>query len=205
MTAPVIELHAADTARAATDRLRLTLTDAHEQLIDLYRRGAHVALGYGRGTAGWSAYCAAEFGELLNVRLPRDTRGEVLAAMVDAGMTQRQAAAPFAVSLGTVNAALQSHRAGPADTLKGVAAPSATGVAVHGPAGPRPKTVRTLELLAAAGPAGLTVEQLRRRTRWHHGQASAVLCRLAGAGRVVYRRPARRGQMGVYVLEGGSL
>lgn len=193
LTAPALDVAA---ARAATDRLRLTLTDAHEQLIDLFRRRAHEALGYGRGTAGWAAYCAAEFGELLNVRLPRDTRGEVLAAMVEAGMSQRQAAAPFAVSLGTVNAALQSYRA-----AAGVVS-LATGST---PPAPVSKTARALELVAAAGPAGLTVEQLRRKTRWHHGQASAILCRLAASGRVTYRRPARRGLMGAYVAKAVEL
>jgi hypothetical protein len=96
-------------ARAATDRLILTLTDAHTQLIDLWRSGAHVALGYGPGVAGWSAYCAAEFGELLNV-LPT---AEQLAAMAEAGMPQRALAAPFGVSLGTVNTRLRSLRAAP--------------------------------------------------------------------------------------------
>jgi transposase len=192
-TLPALDV---DTARAATDRLRLTLTDAHEQLIDLYRRRAHEALGYGKGTAGWSAYCAAEFGELLNVRLPRDTRGAVLAAMVDAGMSQRQAAAPFAVSLGTVNAALQSHRSRREGTPAG-------GVIRVTP--PASKVARVLELLAAAGTAGLTVEQVRRKTRWHHGQASATLCRLAAAGRIDYRPPARRGLMGAYLTKDASL
>lgn len=193
MTAAVLLALDVEQARAATDRLRLTLTDAHEQLIELYRRRAHEALGYGKGTAGWSAYCAAEFGELLNVRLPRDTRGEVLAAMVDAGMSQRQAAAPFAVSLGTVNAALQQHRK--------ISCPPA------GAAAPAPKNLskvdRVLALVAAAGPAGLTVEQLRRSTRWHHGSASAVLARLAAAGRITYRPGPRRGVMGTYVLDAG--
>jgi len=189
MTAAVLLALDIEQARAATDRLRLTLTDAHEQLIELYRRRAHEALGYGKGTAGWSAYCAAEFGELLNVRLPRDTRGEVLAAMVDAGMNQRQAAAPFAVSLGTVNAALQQHRK-ISRSPAGAAAPAPKNLS---------KVDRVLALVAAAGPGGLTVEQLRRSTRWHHGSASAVLVRLAAAGRISYRPGPRRGVMGTYV------
>jgi MarR family len=183
MTAPVLDALDVAQARAATDRLRLTLTDAHEQLIELYRMRAHEALGYGRRLAGWTAYLAAEFGELLHV-VPS---AEQLAAMVDAGMTQREAAAPFRVSLGTVNAALQAHRA---------------------PVAPAPapvsKVERVLALVAAAGPSGLTVEQLRRKTRWHHGSASAVLARLAAAGRITYRPGPRRGVMGTYVLPAAS-
>lgn len=167
-------------ARAATDRLRLTLTDAHEQLIELWRGRAHEALGYGPRLAGWSAYLAAEFGELLSV-VPSP---EQLAAMVGAGMSQREAAAPFRVSLGTVNAALRKTAPAPAPTSA------------------RPKVARVLELLAAAGPAGLTVEQLRRKTRWHHGQASAALCRLHAAGRIGYTAGARRGMMGTYTTLG---
>jgi hypothetical protein len=42
------------------------------------------------------------------------------------------------------------------------------------------------------------VHQLVRKTKWHHGQASAVLSRLAAAGRITYTPPARRGGTGVY-------
>jgi hypothetical protein len=183
------ELLDVDTARAATDRLRLTLTDAHEQLIELFRRRAHEALGYGKGTAGWTAYCAAEFGELLHVK----PTGEQLAAMVDAGLSQRQAAAPFAVSLGTVNAALQSRRAGPAGAPPPPAAPVRR----------RELTARIVDLLAEAGP--LDVLAVAKRLRVRQAQVSPALCRLAAAGRITYRPPARRGLMGVYVVEAGAL
>jgi hypothetical protein len=187
MTAPTLAALDVTAARAATDRLRLTLTDAHEQLIELYRMRAHVALGYGPRLAGWTAYLAAEFGELLSV-VPTPAQ---LAAMVDAGMSQREAAAPFRVSVGTVNAALRSQRRADAGVVSLAAGSTPPAPLVS-------KTARVLELVAAAGAAGLTVEQLRRRTRWHHGQASATLCRLAAAGRITYRAPERRGRMGTY-------
>lgn len=196
MTAPVIAALDVEQARAATDRLRLTLTDAHEQLIDLWRGRAHEALGYGRRLAGWTAYLAAEFGDLLHV-VPSP---EQLAAMVDAGMSQREAAAPFRVSLGTVNAAVQSARSAAADTAERAVCNRAATVADHRPAPPTSKVDRVLELLGAAGPAGLTVEQLRRRTRWHHGSASATLTRLAAAGRITYRPAEKRGRMGTYTV-----
>jgi len=199
MTAPVLVALDVAQARAATDRLRLTLTDAHEQLIELWRGRAHEALGYGRRLAGWTAYLAAEFGDLLHVVPSPDQ----LAAMVEAGMSQREAAAPFRVSLGTVNAALQSRRAAAADTGEAATEIPSQTVADHGSAPPRTRVARVLEMLAAAGPAGLTVEQVRRKTRWHHGIASATLCRLAGAGRITYRPAARRGLMGTYSLDAG--
>lgn len=177
MTAPVLALDAA-AARAATDRLRLTLTDAHEQLIDLYRMRAHEALGYGRRLAGWTAYLAAEFGDLLHV-VPTP---EQLAAMVDAGMTQREAAAPFRVSLGTVNRALQARRA-----------PAAPAPVVH-----RDLTARIVALLAEAGP--LDVLAVAKRLRVRQAQASPALCRLAAAGRITYRPGECRGRIGTYAV-----
>lgn len=187
MTGPVLELLDVDTARAATDRLRLTLTDAHEQLLELFRRRAHEALGYGKGTAGWSAYCAAEFGDLLHVK----PSAEQLAAMVDGGMTQRQAAAPFAVSLGTVNAALRSRRTAPA-------APA--------PAGPA--HVQAARVVAAAGAAGLTIPQVQRRLGWTPGATSGALSRAERAGLV--GRPLELPRRGVYrpyvaTPQGGAL
>jgi len=165
-------------ARAATDRLRLTLTDAHEQLIELYRMRAHEALGYGPRLAGWTAYLAAEFGDLLHVVPSPDQ----LAAMVGAGMSQREAAAPFRVSVGTVNAAVQASRA-PAP------APVAAGLS---------RTARILAALDAAGAAGLDVRGVCRKAKLPRETVSPALCRLAAAGRIVYRPAAKRGQMGTY-------
>jgi hypothetical protein len=157
-------------ARAATDRLILTLTDAHTQLIDLWRSGAHVALGYGPGVAGWSAYCAAEFGELLNV-LPT---AEQLAAMAEAGMPQRALAAPFGVSLGTVNTRLRSLRAAPP--------------APEPEADARPTYAVVADAVAAAGAKGLTIPQAQRRLGWTYGATSGALSRAERKGLVF--RPA---------------
>jgi len=175
VTADQLELLDVDTARAATDRLRLTLTDAHEQLIDLHRGRAHEALGYGRGLAGWTAYLAAEFGELLSV-VPTP---EQLAAMVEAGMSQREAAAPFRVSVGTVNAAVRARRAPtPAADTAG------------------PSYVRAAAVVAAAGSSGLTIEQVRRRLGWTPGATSGALSKAERRGLV--RRPLELPRRGVY-------
>jgi hypothetical protein len=163
-------------ARARTDRLTLTLTDAHEQLIELFAGRAHEALGYGRGPAGWKAYCAAEFGELLYVRLPASVRAEAFRRMDAAGMSRRNIADAFRVSPSTVQADL----VGPA--------PAAVAAG--------PLTGRVLALLAERGP--LTVHDVARRLKVHHGRASGTLSRLAASGRIVYDRPARRGLTGTY-------
>jgi hypothetical protein len=183
MTAQTVTRAALDTAtaRAATDRLKLTLVDAHDQLIGLWRDRAHVALGYGDGLPGWQAYLAAEFGELLHVLPTADQLG----AMVDAGMTQREVAAPFGVSLGKVNGLLRSRRDG------------AGGSTGHpSPVAPddRPTWAQVADIVAAAGPKGLTIPQVVRRTGWTYGAASGALSRAERRGRVT--RPADLDQRG---------
>jgi hypothetical protein len=167
MTAPVLAALDVEAARAATDRLRLTLTDAHEQLIALWQRRAHEALNYGPGVPGWTAYCAAEFGALLNV-LPTT---EQLAAMADAGMPQRAIAAPFGVSLGKVNGRLRQRR-------QVEAAPAAQ---EH-----RAAHVIVAEVVGAAGARGLTIPQVQRRVGWTYGAVSGALSRAERRG-LVYR------------------
>lgn len=165
-------------ARAGTDRLRLTLTDAHEQLIVLWAGRAHEALGYGPGRPGWAAYVAAEFGELLSV-LPT---AEQLGAMCDAGMSQREIAAPFGVSLGTVNRRLQAR----------------AGTAAAGPDLELSGAARVRQALKAAGRRGLTSTEAARRAKCSQGAASGELSRLwrtGGAGMA----GAERGGYGVYV------
>jgi len=175
VTAPAVELLDATAARAATDRLRLTLTDAHEQLIGLWSSRAHEALGYGPGVPGWQSYLAAEFGELLQV-LPT---AEQLGAMADAGMPQRAIAAPFGVSLGKVNGLLRQRTAAPAP---------APAVDV------RPTYVRVAEVVAAAGARGLTIPQAVRRTGWSYGAVSGALSRAERRGLVI--RPGHLEQRG---------
>lgn len=162
-------------ARAATDRLRLTLTDAHEQLIGLWQTRAHEALEYGAGVAGWTAYLAAEFGELLQVLPTADQLG----AMSDAGMPQRAIAAPFGVSLGKVNGLLQQRTAAPAP------APVVDD---------RPTYVRIAEVVAAAGARGLTIPQAQRRLGWTYGATSGALSRAERRGLVI--RPTGLEQRG---------
>lgn len=179
MTAPALLALDVAAARAATDRLVLTLTDAHMQLIGLWQTRAHEALGYGTGVPGWTAYCAAEFGALLNVLPTPDQLG----AMADAGIPQRAIAAPYGVSLGKVNGALKA-RAGTT-----AAAPD---LELSGAA-------RVRLALAAAGTKGLTSPEAARRARCSQGAASGELSRMAGTGAA--RQPTTlRGGYGVYTV-----
>jgi hypothetical protein len=171
-----VQLHDRESAVAATDRLRLTLTDAHEQLIDLWRRKAHVAYEQPDTLAGWTAYLEAQFGALLHVLPTVDQLG----AMVDAGMTQREAAAPWGISLGKVNGLLKSRRA-PAPAPE--------------PAlDERPTYLRVADVVAAAGAKGLTIPQAQRRLGWTYGATSGALSRAERRGLVT--RPAALEQRG---------
>lgn len=181
MTAPAIAAPALDAAaaRRLTAEIRNALALADDLLARAFAGRAWAALGH----ADWPAYCAAELPELRHLKLRAGPRRERVAALLDAGASQRDIAAATGAALGTIN--------GDVTRLRG---------ADVAPAPATSKVARTLQLLEAAGPAGLTVHQLVRATRWHHGQASAVLSRLAAAGRIDYAAPARRGQVGAYRL-----
>jgi hypothetical protein len=164
-------------ARRLTARIRDALALADDLLAAAYAGRAWAALGH----ASWEAYCAAELPELrhLKLRAP-ERRARIQTLRVAApGISVRELAAATGAAVGTVHGDL---------------APAAGAI---GPAAGGSKVARTLALLEA-GP--LTVHQLVKRTRWHHGQASATLSRLAAAGRITYTPPAKRGGTGTYTV-----
>jgi hypothetical protein len=183
VTAAALDQLAAVRARRRVGAIRDALAVADDLLAQSFADRDWEALGH----PDWATYCATELPELRHLKLRAEPRRARVAALLAAGAPSvRDLAAATGAAVGTIHGDLARLRP---------AAPSA----------PVSKVARTLELVAAAGAAGLTVEQLRRATRWHHGQASAVLHRLAAAGRVTYRRPARRGQFGTYVAQGVEL
>lgn len=72
-----------DQARDLTERIKETLSVAHELIIAAYQGRVWEALGY----ASWDAYCASEFEGARMVRLPRDQRREIVSEMGAAGMS----------------------------------------------------------------------------------------------------------------------
>jgi hypothetical protein len=160
-------------ARRLTARIRDALALADDLLARAYAGRAWSALGH----ASFAAYCAAELPELRHVKLRAPERRARIQTLRDAapGISVRDLAAATGASVGSVQNDL---------------APAAGATATGGS-----KVAQTLALLEA-GP--LTVHQLVKRTRWHHGQSSAALSRLAAAGRITYTPPARRGGTGTY-------
>jgi hypothetical protein len=164
------------TARQRLTAIRNALALADDLLAQAYAARDWEALGH----PSWEAYCAAEIPELRHLKLRAPERRARIQTLRNAapGISVRELAAATGAAVGTVHADL-APRPG-AESLPGAAVS---------------KVAHTLTLLDA-GP--LTVHQLIKRTRWHHGQASATLSRLAAAGRVAYTPPARRGGTGTY-------
>lgn len=165
-------------ARRRVAAIRDALAVADDLLAAAYAARDWETLGH----ADWLAYCAAELPELRHIKMRAPARRQRVSALLAAGATMREMAAATGASLGTVH--------GDVDQLQRASAPApAAGTRVD----------RVVALLIAAGPAGLTVHQLARKERCHHGAASAALSRLAAAGRA-RRLPAPRGVTSPYVL-----
>lgn len=88
---------AAVEARAITDRIKATVSDAWDLIEQAYAARVWDALGYD----SWDHYCLTEFGTT-RLRLPRDERREVVASMREVGMSTRAIASAVGVDAKTV-------------------------------------------------------------------------------------------------------
>jgi hypothetical protein len=153
----------AEGARRLTDRLVTTLTEAHELLIDLWVGRAWEVLDY----PNWAAYCEAELGDLLMVKLPPAMRREAAAHMKSAGMSYRNISAPFGVSPASIHADLAPAKPKSVQKLNTPATPPPV---VH-----LSNVDRAVALVAAQGTRGLTYIELCREAGWRGGQATGAL------------------------------
>lgn len=182
-------------ARRLTRQLREALTVAVDLVVAVFEGRAWEALGY----VSWDEYCERELPELAQLRLTIEQRRETVAALRGSGLSVRAIAKPLGLSVGTVHADLKAAgvelatvtsldgRARPATGAQGGTRPRLTNVA------------RAVLVVQEAGDAGVTVHELAKRLRLNQCATSALLSRLAGDGRLEYRRPAKRGQTGTYV------
>jgi hypothetical protein len=200
MTTEVLTVEQVDQLESET---RAQLSGAIANLTRLREGGAHSL----RGFPSWHAYVLDRFGDLLReLHLPKSERLPLVDSMQQAGMTVRETADKLSVAKSQVGRdraelarvhRLDDHRP---------AAPTQDSSQDPGkPAAPAPRTARILAVLAAAtGP--LTVVQICKRSRMPREVVAPALTRLARpvgsstAGRVVYTRPAKRGQFGTYAL-----
>ena len=192
------------TARRLTDKIRGTLAVAYELLGDAWAGRAWIALGY----ASWEEYCAAEFADARQVRLPVAQRRELVATYRGRGMSERAISTGLGVSAGTVHSDVVALDLAPAAvvSLDGRRRPSSTREASRDatlPAVVAPTLTvadRTVQLVAGTGDRGLTVKELCRKTKVHHGQASGALSRLHRQGRIVRTTTYRDGCAAYIVL-----
>src|SRR5205085_777326 len=143
----------------------------------------------------WQALVDQELPELAQLLTVAEKRAVVL-ELRQRGMSLRAAAAPAGVSAATAktwadDAGVQlasvtslDGRVRPGSSTSTSTRPRLTNVA------------RAMLVVREVGDAGVTVHDLTRRLRLHHGPTSALLSRLAADGRLTYRAPAKRGQTG---------
>jgi hypothetical protein len=183
------------TVRRKLRDVRQALAGAVTLLGELYDGQAWKTLGY----ATWAELCETELPELQQLL----TVGEKKALVVELrqqGKSLRAAAAPVGVSAATAKTWLDDAgvQLATVTSLDGRVRPASSSVAK--PATPRLTNVaRAILIVRGAEAAGVTVHELAKRLRLNQCAASALLSRLAADGRLVYRRPAKRGQTGTYV------
>jgi hypothetical protein len=176
-------------ARRLTDQLRGALDLSVELLTTAYRERFDRELGY----PSWSAYCRTELPQLaiLGKGLPPVERRAVVLELrrqlPNAGLR------PLGEALGLAPNSIKAALAEPA-------APAPVEEA------PRPRltnVARAVLHVRESGETGRTVHEVTRKLKVNQCAASALLSRLAADGRLAYRRPAKRGQVGRYVIGRG--
>jgi len=205
---------------AAQPTSRLSREEAQELTVSIRRnlRGALEGLGAAREREAWRAldyptwhdYCEAEFGSLAELALPVQERVALVVSMTTAEppMSTRTIGERLGVSASTVSADRRNAAAAGAvlpSTVRGKDGRDRPAVSTRklAPA-PEPAPVltvvdRLVSLIQEHGPASALA--LEERTGLRHGAVSAALHRLSvPGGRLVYTRPAKRGQHGTYGL-----
>ena len=176
--------------------LRERLADAVALLGELYEARAWVTLGL----PSWDALCRQELPELEQLLTGPEKRALVV-DLRQRGLSLRAAAAPAGVSAATAKTWADDAgvQLASVTSLDGYVRP-ATSAGVKQAVKPRLTNVaRAVLVIQEAGERGVTVHDLAKRLRLNQCATSALLSRLAAAGRLEYRRPAKRGQTGRYV------
>lgn len=187
-------------AERRAEEIRANLKGAAAMLREARENGDAEVLGYD----SHGAYVVDRFGDVLaDIRMETEDRRAVVDAMRTAGASHRQIVRELRVSAGTVANDIKITGDHAPDMVVGDdgrtrAARATQGLVAGGDGTPGAATTqaptvadRTVARVAAAGPSGLTVRELCKKEKWHHGQASGALSRVHRQGRVarstVYR------------------
>jgi hypothetical protein len=180
--------------------VRRTLAQARDELVALYDELQPTKGWTKLGYASWEDLCAAELPELKQMMTVGEKKALVIELRRDHHWSLRAAAAPAGVSPPTAKTWIDDAgiKVDKVRSRDGSMRPASSSVAK--PDTPRLTNVaRAILIVRGAEAAGVTVHELAKRLRLNQCAASALLSRLAADGRLVYRRPAKRGQTGTYV------
>lgn len=184
--------------RKTIRELRTKLAEAVQLLGELYDGRAWIALGL----PSWEALCAQELPELGEL-LTLAERQTIVVELRKQGASLRAAAAPVGVSAATAKTWTDNAgvKLASVTSLDGRVRPAGQPVE-QGATRPRLTNVaRAVLFVQGAGQDGVTVHDVTRKLRLNQCAVSALLSRLAADGRLVYRRPAKRGQLGTYAVD----
>lgn len=186
----------ADEAEALTARIVGKIDEAYALVGLAFTGRAHVALGYGAGLAGWTAYCAARFPALRARKFADDAeRAEVVAPLARLGMSARAVSAATGMAVGKAHAVMPADRPdnvvsldGRRRSSKGTPRPAVTEVElvaeIVAAAATLTRADEALQLVREAGARGLTSNDLAGLVDWPIGSASAALSKLERRGLV---------------------
>lgn len=186
-------------ARRLTEQLRGSADLTLDLVVEAYDGRAWEVLGH----PSWSAYVAAEVPQLaiIGKGLPLEQRRDAVAMLRGRGLSLRGVSEVLGIAPNTVRADAAAAGVQLAEVigLDGVRHASSSSSST-----PRrrrravPLTDRVVVLLAAAAEPGLTAREVARELHQPQHIVAPALVRLTQSGRVVYRRPERRGLFGTY-------
>jgi hypothetical protein len=187
-------------AESLTAKLRDLLDLAVDVVRELHEREGWRAMGY----TSWPDYCRAELPQLAVIvrGMPKPERRAKVAELRAGGMSLRDVSEVTGLAPNTVRA--DAAAAGVAlEVVRG--RDGAERAASRAPVTPAPRVPivdRVVALVAGAGQDGATLPELLARTRIRREQLAPALCRLSAgpSPRLVYLRPAKRGQLGRYAV-----
>lgn len=193
-------------AEQVTAEIRGALDHAQAYLRLAFAGKAHEALGYGKGQAGWDAYYADNFADVV-MTLPVEQRRLEVARWNEAGASLGAVATALGVSKATISED-RKHVGQPQNVVsldgrrRDSVAASAAVVEAKAVAPKKravPLTVRIEAMVQAAGPAGMTSREALAKLRGlHHGEVSSVFTALKQQRRT-HLTGERRDGYGVHV------
>lgn len=182
-------------ARAITRKLAGAADLMLDLVVEAYEGRVWTVLGHD----SWPAYVAAEVPALavIGKGLPIEQRRDAVAVLRTRGLSLRGIAEVLGIAPNTVRTDAGARDVELAEVVGIDGARRAAARATSARRRRRvPLTDRLVELLAAAGPEGLTVREVCERVHESRVEVAPALTRLQRASRVVYLSPARRGLFG---------